>query len=87
MTGNELIDRLDGYMEEFGEMMGNDKQFPDWKELRRLALIGHAAETAQVVGWRYSQIGKHPPKVVDYDPTYTGLPCDPLIIRPEGNAK
>ena len=46
-TGNEVIDRMDKRMEETRHVTLYTNGV-DWKELRRLALLGHAAETAPV---------------------------------------
>ena len=52
MTGNELIDRLSLRFKEPGYTIGNYITVPEWKELHRLALLGHAAETAPIVAWK-----------------------------------
>ena len=57
MTGNELIDKLSSrfgtYKEGAGLTSGNYITTRDWQELRRLALLGYAGETAPVMAWHY----------------------------------
>ena len=53
MTGNEVIDRLDDHCGLINNSIHGQvlMDFVDWIELRRLAILGHAAETAPVVAW------------------------------------
>ena len=76
MTGNELI-------EHFDQMYAKGGQFSvvsveQWQELRLLALLGHAAETAPVAGYiAVTSMGLH----LNFE-AITGDGAKELIVRP-----
>ena len=100
MTGNEVIDRLDDHCGLINNSIHGQvlMDFVDWIELRRLAILGHAAETAPVVNKQietvcpfckeddFDLIGLRTHIVNSWCPAFDKY-VDELIIRPTSEPK